>query len=129
MRIVKNYIYILHIETPIKVFNLKKLKLEHYTQVRGYFGGSLTISIKHGLIAYACEQVHLYDIRTKTEKCSKFIGHPVSSLAFAGCYVLCGTELGKVFYLNSWDLDIRKLWKKDIQENLVSVSEIKDHII
>ena len=29
----------------------------------------------------------------------------------------------------NWDLNLKKLWKKDIQENLVSVSEIKDHII
>ena len=125
MKIVNDYIYILEIEIPMQVYDLMKLNLQYNTQARGLLAGSLSISVKHGLIAYGCEQVHLYDFRTQTEKCCKFIGGPVSSLVFVECYVLCGTDEGKVFYLNCWDLDIRKCLK--LQETAIMfVSSSKD---
>ena len=108
IKIVKQNIYLCGIDPCIQVLDMKNLLSHSQSQNQGYMGTCLSISITHGLIAYGHNQVHLYDLRSQTEVCSRLLGSHVMCLAFVQSYILCGTREKKLFYLHCSDLAIKK---------------------
>ena len=87
----------------------------------------LSISVSHGLVVYGFKQIYLYKIKKKVDTINRFLGICVLSLIFVGYYILCATTEGKVFYLDSRGLTIKRCLhlNKDMIRYVNSTKDLK----